>query len=257
VPSYNTASRLPWTADCRVATAISLAYGRVACTTTLLPDSDISRGPGETGSLNSTPCRVYFTMPPGKAAYKVTRTGFTIGDYPAGRTVTLGSFFQSTAIRVAGPGVPPAYVDVPDAASDMHSIAVAPRRPSIGIPTSYRTVCLGRASSLDRVRPAWPDYTLSGPKRLRSIRCGLTNRAWLGRPRRDGKVRRSFRRRADIEQWKKRSGFSSTASSLVGQCREAGRFIPAGAGNTGTTPGEAARIAVHPRGRGEHVIAVS
>jgi hypothetical protein len=59
-------------------------------------------------------------MPPGKAAYKLTRTGFTIGDYPAGQTVTLGSFFQSTAIRVEGAGVPPAYVDVPDTASDMY-----------------------------------------------------------------------------------------------------------------------------------------
>jgi hypothetical protein len=47
-------------------------------------------------------------MPPGKGTYKVTGTGFMISDYRAGQTVTRGGFFQSTAIRVEGAGVPPA-----------------------------------------------------------------------------------------------------------------------------------------------------
>lgn len=81
---------------------------------------EITLGPGDTGSCTSNPCRVFFKMPPGDGTYKVTGTGFMIGEYPAGRTVMIGSFFEGSAIRVEGAGVPPAYIYVPGTTSDVH-----------------------------------------------------------------------------------------------------------------------------------------
>jgi hypothetical protein len=80
---------------------------------------EITLGPGDTGSCSSNPCRVYFEMPPGEGSYRVTGTGFPIGEYPAGETVAIGSFFESSAIKVEGAGVPPAYIYVPGTASDV------------------------------------------------------------------------------------------------------------------------------------------
>jgi hypothetical protein len=80
---------------------------------------EITLSPGDTGSCNSNPCRVYFRMPPGDGTYKVTGTGFTIGEYPAGKTAMIGSFFESSAIRVEGAGVPTTYIYVPGTASDV------------------------------------------------------------------------------------------------------------------------------------------
>jgi hypothetical protein len=80
---------------------------------------EITLRPGDTGSCTSNPCRVYFEMPPGDGTYRVTGTGFTIGEYPAGETVTIGSFFESSAIKVEGAGVPPAYIYVPGTSSDV------------------------------------------------------------------------------------------------------------------------------------------
>ncbi len=80
---------------------------------------EITLAPGDTGSCSSNPCRVYFEMPPGEGTYKVTGTGFTIGEYPAGQRVMIGSFFESTAIRVEGASVPPTYLYVPGTSSDV------------------------------------------------------------------------------------------------------------------------------------------
>ncbi len=81
---------------------------------------EITLSPGDTGSCTSNPCRVFFKMPPGDGTYKVTGTGFTIGEYPAGKTVVIGSFFESSAIKVEGAGVPPAYIYVPATATGGH-----------------------------------------------------------------------------------------------------------------------------------------
>jgi len=81
---------------------------------------EIALSPGDTGSCASNPCRVFFKMPPGNGTYTVTGTGFMIGEYPAGQTVVLGSFFESSAIKVEGAGVPPTYIYVPGTTSDVH-----------------------------------------------------------------------------------------------------------------------------------------
>jgi hypothetical protein len=80
---------------------------------------EITLAPGDTGNCRSNPCRVFFEMPPGEGSYTVTGTGFTIGQYPAGETAMIGSFFESSAIKVEGSGVPPAYIYVPGTSSDM------------------------------------------------------------------------------------------------------------------------------------------
>jgi hypothetical protein len=77
----------------------------------------ITLAPGDTGTCSSNPCQVFFKMPPGEGTYKVTGTGFTIGEYAAGETVNLGGFFQSSAIKVQGADVPKAYIYVPGTTS--------------------------------------------------------------------------------------------------------------------------------------------
>ncbi|MGA7980535.1 MAG: hypothetical protein WCA32_09930 [Chromatiaceae bacterium] len=74
---------------------------------------EITVGPGMTGTCQSNPCRVFFQMPKGSGTYKVTGNGFAYGVYPAGKTVNLGSLFESSSIKVPDAGVPPAYVYVP------------------------------------------------------------------------------------------------------------------------------------------------
>jgi hypothetical protein len=74
---------------------------------------EITLKPGDTGTCLSTPCRVFFEMPPGKGTYRVTANQVKVGDFPAGRKANLGSFFESNAIRVQGADVPITYVYVP------------------------------------------------------------------------------------------------------------------------------------------------
>jgi hypothetical protein len=74
---------------------------------------EITLAPGDTGTCQSNPCRVFFEMPPGAGTYTVWGSNVKIGDYPAGKTVSLGSFFDSDAIKVPGTDVPAAYVYVP------------------------------------------------------------------------------------------------------------------------------------------------
>lgn len=94
-----------------------------ACTSTghfVSAWGQITLAPGDTGTCSSNPCQVFFEMPPGDGTYTVNGTGFTIGDYPAGKTVNIGSFFESSAIKVAGAGVPDAYIYVPGTKSDVN-----------------------------------------------------------------------------------------------------------------------------------------
>ena len=52
-------------------------------------------------------------MPPGSGTYEVTGNETTIGDFPAGETVSLGSLWESNAIKVVEANVPAAYVYIP------------------------------------------------------------------------------------------------------------------------------------------------
>jgi hypothetical protein len=93
-----------------------------ACTATGRFVSDwgqITLAPGDTGTCHSNPCQVFFEMPPGDGTYVVTGTGFTIGEYPAGKRVNIGSFFESSAIKVKKAGVPNAYIYVPGTSGDV------------------------------------------------------------------------------------------------------------------------------------------
>ena len=69
--------------------------------------------PGDTAHCDSSPCQVSFQMPPGSGTFEVTGNETKIGDFPAGQTVSLGSFWESNAIKVVGANVPAAYVYIP------------------------------------------------------------------------------------------------------------------------------------------------
>jgi len=103
-----------------LAVTICLMVGCASSSDQVTAWGEISLAPGDTGSCSSNPCRVFFEMPDGDGMYRVTGTGFTIGDYPAGERVMIGSFFESTAIKVEDAGVPPAYIYIPGTASDVH-----------------------------------------------------------------------------------------------------------------------------------------
>ena len=101
------------------ASLIAAAVLFLGCTSSATFVSDwgeITLAPGDTGTCSSNPCRVFFEMPAGTGTYTVTGTGFTIGEYPAGQTVSLGSFFESSAIKVEGADVPKTYIYVPGTA---------------------------------------------------------------------------------------------------------------------------------------------
>jgi len=87
-----------------------------ACTTTgrhLSDWGEITLAPGDTGTCLSNPCRVFFQMPPGEGNFEVTANQVKVGDYPAGKTVSLGSFYENNAIKLPGTKIPPAYIYVP------------------------------------------------------------------------------------------------------------------------------------------------
>ena len=70
--------------------------------------------PGETGTCETSPCAVSLVMPAGSGSYEVTGNEVSIGTFPAGQTVKLGSFFKTQAIEVKGAGVPKTYVYIPN-----------------------------------------------------------------------------------------------------------------------------------------------
>ncbi len=70
----------------------------------------ITLAPGDTGTCESSPCTVYLKMPPGNGNYEVVSSGHgRIGEYPAGETVQLGSFWSTQAFEIKGMDVPKAY----------------------------------------------------------------------------------------------------------------------------------------------------
>jgi hypothetical protein len=52
-------------------------------------------------------------MPPGSGTYEVTGNESRVGEYPAGETVNLGSFWSDQAFAIKGMDVPKAYAYIP------------------------------------------------------------------------------------------------------------------------------------------------
>jgi len=73
----------------------------------------LTLSPGDTGTCQSSPCRVSLQIPAGSGSYEVTGNETKIGVYPAGQTADLGSFFQSQAFEIKGMDVPKAYAYIP------------------------------------------------------------------------------------------------------------------------------------------------
>jgi len=95
----------------------------VGCATTgnFVSDwGEITLAPGDTGMCQSNPCRVFFEVPPGDGTYTLRGDAFLIGEYPAGKTAMIGSFFESNVIKVVGSEVPNTYIYVPQASGDVN-----------------------------------------------------------------------------------------------------------------------------------------
>ena len=74
---------------------------------------EITLEPGKSGTCMSSPCKVYFVMPPGKGNYEVLADGVKVGSFPAGQTVTLGSFWTGfTTFTIVGGDAGPAKLNV-------------------------------------------------------------------------------------------------------------------------------------------------
>jgi len=68
--------------------------------------NQVTLAPGDTGHCDSMPCTVYLDMPPGTGTYEVTGNDSRIGEYPAGETVNLGSFWSNQTFAIEGKNVP-------------------------------------------------------------------------------------------------------------------------------------------------------
>jgi hypothetical protein len=70
----------------------------------------ITLAPGDTGRCDYSPCAVYLKMPEGEGTYEAMSSGDgSVGEYPAGKTVKLGSFSSSQGFTIKGMDVPKAY----------------------------------------------------------------------------------------------------------------------------------------------------
>jgi len=49
-------------------------------------------------------------MPPGEGKYLVTANEVKVGEFPAGKKVMLGSFWESNALKFPGTNVPHTYI---------------------------------------------------------------------------------------------------------------------------------------------------
>ena len=69
--------------------------------------------PGETETCVIACYEICLEMPRGNGEYCVTGNETDFGRYPAGGTVSLGTFYHSQAIEIVGADVPRAYVYLP------------------------------------------------------------------------------------------------------------------------------------------------
>lgn len=82
---------------------------------------EITLAPGDTGMCHSNPCRVFFKMPSGEATYVLRGDAFPIGEYAAGQTAMIGSFFESGVIEVVGTDLPKTYLTLPEASGTAYN----------------------------------------------------------------------------------------------------------------------------------------
>ena len=66
--------------------------------------------PGASRACAVAPCTVYYEMPEGSGDYQVIGNGLRIGDFPAGKKVSLGAYWESYYFDIEGADVPRAYV---------------------------------------------------------------------------------------------------------------------------------------------------
>jgi len=74
---------------------------------------EVELAPGKSANCFGTPCTVNFRMPDGEGSYEVRQgaaDGTKLGEYPAGETVNLGGFYNSTSFHVTGGDFKPAYL---------------------------------------------------------------------------------------------------------------------------------------------------
>jgi SanA protein len=69
--------------------------------------------PGDTGTCAISPCRVLFEMPAGEGGYQVLGNQVDLGQYPTGKIVDLGDFYEPIAIEVVDADVPKSHVYIP------------------------------------------------------------------------------------------------------------------------------------------------
>ena len=102
--------------SCRYLAAIIAAVVLTGCNVKEDPTGviAITVAPGQTGNCETSPCAVSLVMPAGSGSFEVTGNQVSLGTYPAGETVRIGSFYQSQAIEIKGAGVPKTYVYIPN-----------------------------------------------------------------------------------------------------------------------------------------------
>ena len=84
---------------------------------------EVNLQPGCSTICAQEPCKVYFKMPAGEGSFLVRGTAVDIGEYPAGQTVFLGSFWRgSHRFTVEGTDAPPAYLFVSGGGGDGASV---------------------------------------------------------------------------------------------------------------------------------------
>jgi hypothetical protein len=91
------------------------AWGLAFADNSISGFDQITLAPGDTGRCDSSPCTVYLKMPEGEGSYEVmSSSDGRVGEYPAGETVKLGSFWSTQAFRIKGMDVPKAYAYIPN-----------------------------------------------------------------------------------------------------------------------------------------------
>ncbi len=74
---------------------------------------EITLEAGSSGTCISSPCKVYFVMPPGSGSYVVLANNMKVGSFPAGETVSLGGFWTGfTTFKVVGSDIGPTRLNV-------------------------------------------------------------------------------------------------------------------------------------------------
>lgn len=74
---------------------------------------EITLEAGSSGTCISSPCKVYFVMPPGSGEYVILANEMKVGSFPAGETVSLGGYWSGfTVFKVVGSDVGPTRLNV-------------------------------------------------------------------------------------------------------------------------------------------------